>query len=191
MASWLLNKGRLVEFPIFELVSHQLGNTIRPSPWKAKAGLPHSSLQTAETNMNYCKSLVVTFLTLLFGGALAGLTPAQHAALTTNPSGNPFFQSVALNSLLPKQMDFSLKRVGSVKGRVFSDEELSAAANSGDSFGISGVKVTLRSRDKGFDNFAFEQYTDVEGSYIFLNLRPGNYTIEVDPNTLPTHFKSL
>jgi|CXWL01.1.fsa_nt_gi hypothetical protein len=141
--------------------------------------------------MKHRSSLVVTVLSLVFGGALAGLTPAQQAALTTNTSGKPFFQSVALDSPQPRRMDFSVKSVGSVKGRVFSDEELAAAASSDDSFGISGVKVTLRSRDKGYENFAIEQYSDIGGSYTFQDLRPGNYTIEVDPNTLPTHFKAL
>lgn len=52
-----------------------------------------------------------------------------------------------------------------------------------------GVKVTPRSRDKGFENYVLEQFTDESGTYDFQDLRPGKYTIEIDPADLPAKFR--
>lgn len=115
---------------------------------------------------------------------------AQQAAMATNPSAKPFFQSVTLGAGQKKQMDFSVRAVGSVKGRVFNDAESGVASESTDSEGIAGVKVTLRSRDKGFENYVLEQFTDETGSYAFYDLRPGKYAIEIDPIDLPAKLRS-
>jgi len=112
-----------------------------------------------------------------------GAASAQQAALTTNLSGKPFFQSVALNTGQIQQMDFIVRSAGSVTGRVFADEEL-ASAPGVDPQGIAGVRVTLRSRDAGFSSLVVEQFTDDSGTYDFQSLRPGKYTVEVDPANL-------
>lgn len=111
---------------------------------------------------------------------------AQQAAMATNPSGNPYFQSIVLSTGKKQAMDFSVRAVGSVKGRVFND---TSPAGTADSEGIAGVRVTLRSRDAGFTHFVLEQFTDENGIYEFQDLRPGKYTIEIDPADLPIGFR--
>jgi SdrD B-like domain len=120
---------------------------------------------------------------ILFAGAV--FSSAQQAALATNPSGKPFFQSVSLNTGEKQKMDFSVRAAGSVSGRVFNDAELTEPFTP---HGIAGVKVTLRSTNTDFQSFALEQLTDEIGSYKFLNLQPGKYSIVIDPADLPTNF---
>lgn len=136
--------------------------------------------------MKYLKSSLPHLLSLLALTFLASSSDAQHAALATNPSGTPFFRSVVLDGPEKKTMDFSLRSRGAVKGRVFGDEEAASPHNAA---GISGVRVTLKSRDKGFENFKFEQFTDALGAYMFDNLWPGEYRIEIDPATLPSGYR--
>lgn len=112
---------------------------------------------------------------------------AQQGAMATNPSGKPFFKSLDLKNGLKQRMDFSVRAVGSVRGRVFSDAE---AADGAQTEGIGGVRVSLRSRDAGFENFVIEQYTDETGAYNFEGLRPGKYSIEIDPANIPAKFRT-
>lgn len=70
--------------------------------------------------------------------ACVGGAFAQQAAMATNPSGKPFFQSVALGTGQKKKMDFSVRAVGSVKGRVFNDADSDETSEPADSEGIAG-----------------------------------------------------
>ena len=137
------------------------------------------------TKREFLQISICLGLMLLAFGARAS---AQQAAMATNPSGKPFFQSVALKNGQKQRMDFSVRAVGSVKGRVFSDAE--AADENAEPQGIGGVKVSLRSQDKGFENFVIEKFTDESGAYNFEDLRPGKYSIEIDPANLPAKFRN-
>jgi hypothetical protein len=117
--------------------------------------------------------------------ACVQISYAQQVALTTNTSGKPFFRSAELKTGQIQKLDFSVQKEGSVTGRVFADEELNSAPGV-DPQGIQGVKVSLRSRDAGYENFVIEQFTDETGSYEFHYLVSGNYTIEIDPANLPS-----
>jgi SdrD B-like domain len=127
-------------------------------------------------------AVICTGITL-FAGAF--FSSAQQAALATNSSGRPFFQSVSLDSGEKQKMDFSVRAAGSVSGRVFNDAELTKPFTP---HGIAGVRVTLRSTDTDYENFALEQLTDEIGAYKFLNLKPGKYSIVIDPADLPKNF---
>ena len=120
------------------------------------------------------------FIIILF--AIGGY--AQQAAMATNTSGKPFFQSVTLQAGAKQKMDFSIRLLSSVTGRVFADAELNSAPGV-DPQGIKGVRLSLRSRDPGFENWVLEQFTDETGTYEFPGLRPGKYTIVIDPADLP------
>ncbi|MGE3465532.1 MAG: SdrD B-like domain-containing protein [Pyrinomonadaceae bacterium] len=132
--------------------------------------------------------LIASFAFVLMAGVANA--PAQQAALATNPSGKPFFQSVVLNTGKKQSMEFTVTAVGSVSGRVFSDEELNGVPEI-QPHGIRSVKVSLRSRDAGFENFVQEQFTDETGVYEFQYLRPGKYCIEIDPADLPPVFRTV
>jgi len=132
------------------------------------------------------------FISICFGLMLAfgANASAQQASMATNPSGKPFFKSIALKTAEKQKMDFSVRAVGSVKGRIFSDAEAALATEDAEPEGIGGVKVALRSQDAGFENFVIEQFTDESGAYNFENLRPGKYSIEIDPANLPARFRN-
>lgn len=112
-------------------------------------------------------------------------SPRAGSDVTETARGNtPTVQSATLENGRKQVLDFVVRIYGSVSGRIF----LNDGPQSPNSTGISGVKVTLRSRDAGFENFRFEQFTDANGMYSFLDLRPGKYMIEIDPKYLPTDY---
>lgn len=113
--------------------------------------------------------------------------PAVPGAIETVSEGPPASQSVSLDPRQKQELNFVVRIFGSVAGRVF--DETDTAFGTADRQGISGVKVTLRSRDPGFERFVFEQYTDASGTYDFQDLRPGKYKIEIDPATLPASYR--
>ena len=47
---------------------------------------------------------------------------------------------------------------------------------------ISGVRVVMRDAR---DNVVTDSVTASDGSFYLSNLRPGSYTLEVDPTTIP------
>ena len=120
------------------------------------------------------------------------LSAAQQkpAAMEMGRADNPTFQSVELDSGHKQNMDFVIRISGSVSGRIFDERCLSGLSQSLNSTGVTGVKITLRSRDAGFENFRLEQFTDANGMYLFQELRPGKYMIEIDPKYLPAEQRS-
>ncbi len=64
----------------------------------------------------------------------------------------------------------------SLSGVVFSDSNDDGQVDSGEP-GISGVPITLTGIDDLGNAVNLSQSTDMAGSYVFLNLRPGTYTI--------------
>lgn len=101
--------------------------------------------------------------------------PALTQPDQTNP---PSTQSLKIESGQKRQMEFTVRELGSVTGRVAHE----SVANNG--IGLQGIKVSLRSRDKGFELFVIEQFTDEEGKYTFEHLPPGKYVIEIDSTNL-------
>ena len=118
------------------------------------------------------------------------LSAAQQkpAAMEIVRAGNPTFQRVELESGHMQNLDFVIRISGSVSGRVFEKAGEGDSSQSPNPTGVAGVKVTLRSRDAGFANFRLEQFTDANGMYLFLALRPGKYFIEIDPKYLPAEY---
>ena len=112
-----------------------------------------------------------------------GTVRAQQVSLATNRSGKPPFEGLSLTGDDKRKIFFNVRKVGSIKGRTFSDPQL--ADNVSDEYGIAGVKVTLRSVESGFGNFVIEQYTNDAGVYYFEDLPPGRYSIEIVPADLP------
>jgi len=114
---------------------------------------------------------------------------AQQITLATDRSGTPLFQSLSLAGSDRRKMFFNVGRIGSIKGRIFSDAQL--ADNADNEYGIGGVKVTLRSTDEAFADFVIVQYTNDVGAYYFGGLWPGRYSIEIDPADVPELFRTL
>src|SRR5262249_43476232 len=63
-----------------------------------------------------------------------------------------------------------------LSGTVFEDFNDDGQIDFGEK-GISGVAVTLTRTDALGNAVNLSQTTDSDGAYVFLNLRPGNYTI--------------
>lgn len=91
------------------------------------------------------------------------------------------YKSVVLDGEQKLSLDFTITALGSVTIQVLQKAPTGAA---GEPRGISGFKVRLRSRDRGYEKWHLDQLTDVEGVYTFECLRPGNYVIELDPADL-------
>jgi hypothetical protein len=110
----------------------------------------------------------------------ARLSFAQPTAIPASQAQSNV-QQTFLTPGKKQKMLFTIRSLGSVKGQVF----VAGPDRTTDQNGVSGVKVTLRSRDAPFKHWSSEQYTDGNGNYVYENLRPGEYTVEIDPPDLP------
>jgi|GEM_PF-3629691 len=72
--------------------------------------------------------------------------------------------------LTPKQ-DIAF---GSLSGRVIGSDQ---------SKPVGGVRILVKRMHAGVANFYFDRITAADGSFVFENLLPGRYTIEIDPRT--------
>lgn len=133
-----------------------------------------------------------------FLGALAAAilccagASAQAPATTPAPQleqqpETPLSRTITLNKGEKQEFDFTVSELGSITIRVYQDVTATTGEESTPP-GIGGVKVSIRSRDHGFEDWVIEQYTDTDGSYTFECLRPGKYKIEIDSSTLPKEF---
>lgn len=109
------------------------------------------------------------------GGAATptGVTPSAVSNVTLNPgtvsSGNDFGE-------IPQAQ---------LSGRVFADNNNDGLFNGTDN-GLSGVVITLTGTDSDGNTVNVQATTLADGSYSFLNLRPGTYTVTENaqpPNT--------
>ena len=66
---------------------------------------------------------------------------------------------------------------GSLSGRVIA---------SGPEKPVVGARIVLKRIHAGVANFYFDRITGGDGSFVFENLLPGRYTIEMDPRTVPS-----
>ena len=114
-------------------------------------------------------------LSLVIAAALV-LCSASFAQDGGTNTPQPQYKSVFLDGDQKLELDFDLTSLGSVTIQVVQKAPAGAEPK-----GIAGFKVRLRSKDRGFERWYLDQLTDAHGSYTFECLRPGNYTIELDP----------
>jgi hypothetical protein len=81
-------------------------------------------------------------------------------------------------------VDFGYRGTASVGDRVWNDVDGDGVQDSGE-LGISGVDVVLRN---GSGNVVAVATTNSNGNYLFSNLLSGNYTVSVDPLTVPAGY---
>ena len=82
-------------------------------------------------------------------------------------------------------VDFGYTGSGSIGDTIYFDADNSASETAGDGY-IPGVTVTLAGdvNNDGIED-VLTTTTDTNGKYLFANLPDGDYTITVDPTTLP------
>jgi hypothetical protein len=118
------------------------------------------------------------------------LTPGEHVvALTSDKLGVSLRASTATEQFVTvgarqtASVGFGLSDFGSVGGRIFNDLFLTGSADAAGAPGVRGVRVLLRGAS------VVSLTTDASGLYEFRNLAPGNYTLEIDPASLPADFR--
>ncbi len=79
--------------------------------------------------------------------------------------------------------DFGYYTPGSIGDTIYRDDDNDGVADAGE--GLAGVKVTLTLPD----GTTRTTTTDKNGKYLFDNLPPGDYTVEVDESTLPAELR--
>lgn len=97
---------------------------------------------------------------------------------------------VVLVSGMTQKVSFGFSDYGFISGQIFNDLGMSGKTSSVNLPGIKGIKLKLKSNNSGMQNFSTETLTAVNGVYEFRNLRPGEYTLELDTATLPPNFKT-
>lgn len=81
-------------------------------------------------------------------------------------------------------VDFGYYEPGSIGDRVWNDLDADGEQDGGEP-GINGVTVRLLDGD---GNVIATTVTSGDGNYLFENLPPGTYTVEVDASTLPSGY---
>ena len=79
--------------------------------------------------------------------------------------------------------------VGSLNGHIFNDIGPLGGPSGGEAQYIKGVRVILRSMVDGTSSIVGHQISNAAGEYDFPDLRPGTYTVEVDPLSIPAKFR--
>ena len=115
--------------------------------------------------------------------SFSGITPGTYSIVETDPtnyvSTSP--NTVVLNVLAngSSNANFGDVQTGTIGGIVFSDGDGNGNRNPGEA-GIGGVTVQLFD---GGGNVVATTVTVGDGSYLFTNVLPGNYTVvETDPS---------
>lgn len=96
-------------------------------------------------------------------------------------------QRVSLSARQTANVSFGLSDFGSISGRIFNDLTLNGEPPKSNFPGIAGVRLVLRSSEKGEP--IISPPSDSSGNYEFSKLRPGKYTLEIDTFTLPSNFR--
>jgi hypothetical protein len=97
---------------------------------------------------------------------------------------------VSLSARQTASVSFGVTNFGFVSGRVFND--LFLTGPEGDAFnapGVGGVRLVLRHLSKAVNSSMQAVSLDAGGIYIFRNLPPGTYQLEIDATTLPADFQ--
>lgn len=95
-------------------------------------------------------------------------------------------QRVSVASRQTAIANFGVSDFGFVSGRIFNDANQTGEMPPNPQ-GVAGMRIIVRSSDT--EKIIAEQISDGTGTYRFSNLRPGNYTIEIDRATLPANFR--
>jgi hypothetical protein len=98
-------------------------------------------------------------------GSLAGTLVSDQVMSVTLPTGG-----------LANNYDFAELTPDSLSGSVYLDANGNGSKDPGES-GIAGVSVSLSGTSDLGQSVSLSQATGADGTYHFLNLRPGNYTI--------------
>lgn len=77
-----------------------------------------------------------------------------------------------------------------ISGHVINDAALSDRSQAPDTAGIAGVRVILRVGDGSSGIIAGHRISDKMGSFHFADLEPGDYTIELDPVSIPSRYQT-
>lgn len=127
----------------------------------------------------------------------ASLNPGEYnLALLSEQLGmslrasTPTEKHVSLSGRQTAIVSFGLTNFGNVSGRVYND--LFLIGSEGDTLnapGIKGVRLSLRSLDAAIHGFVQTETLDSGGTYVFSNLTPGSYQLEIDAMTLPADFR--
>jgi hypothetical protein len=107
-------------------------------------------------------------------------------------ASKPTVQRLSLSSNQTLNLSFALTNSSSAAGRVFNDLFLTGDQSAGEAPGLSGVKLTLYPTEAAIraqGSKALIQTANGNGQYEFRNLPPGNYILEIDPDTLPADFR--
>lgn len=96
-------------------------------------------------------------------------------------------QYIPLSARQTAKLSFGVTNTGFVSGRIFNDLYAGKEQAPTNTPGISGVHLSLRLT--GTTSAPLAQTVDASGIYEFRNLAPGNYTLEIDPMTLPVDFR--
>ena len=76
---------------------------------------------------------------------------------------------------------------GAIAGRVFNDADQNGETT--DPKGIGGVRVILRSNQAGSKAITGNSVSDAAGRFDFEAIRPGKYTVEIDPLSIPAKYR--
>ncbi len=148
---------------------------------------------TANPNFSKCRSLNTG---LDEQGLYCFLVPSGdytvRVAASNFASGQPLFglgsttggetQTNTVSNANVMTYDFGYRGTGSIGDRVWRDNDGDGVQDGGGETGINGVTVRLLDAD---DNVIDTQVTAGDGGYLFSNLGPGDYTVEVIPASLP------
>lgn len=102
------------------------------------------------------------------------------------PKGFVFVTPAAVDvKIIPhktQRVKFGLTTQSGIYGVVYYDKNANGKPDAEDEF-IPKLKILLDGKKV--------TYSDFEGAYFFKNLKPAQYTIEIDPNTLPLEYLPL
>jgi hypothetical protein len=87
------------------------------------------------------------------------------------------------------QFETSDLSLGAISGHVINDAALSDRSQAPDTAGIAGVRVILRVGDGSSGIVAGHKISDKVGAFHFANLEPGEYTIDLDPISIPSRYQ--
>jgi hypothetical protein len=118
---------------------------------------------------------------------------AQEVIETVTPESSVAMVPAASPAVSGPEMarSFRERELGWVCGRVFVVKPADDATQTSSSEALSGVKILLRSTDTGYSSFLREQFTNDDGTYDFDAIGAGNYTVEIDPQSLPAKFRPV
>jgi hypothetical protein len=102
-------------------------------------------------------------------------------------ASTPTEQTIIVNRGQKLDLSFGVRDHGSISGSVLNDAGTLIGAQP--SLALAGVRVILRAAGNGNSSFVLEQLTPADGSYLFPNLRPGSYLVEIDPASLPPNYR--